>query len=69
MPRKQQVDELRALSVDELYRALREARTDRFQNRFRYATRTLDNPAPLRQGKKRIARILTLIGEKEREQA
>jgi ribosomal protein L29 len=37
-----------------------------FQNRVRYATRHLDNPEPLRKGKKKIARILTYITQRER---
>jgi ribosomal protein L29 len=36
-----------------------------FQNRVRYATRNLDHPEPLRKGRKRIARILTYIRQRE----
>jgi ribosomal protein L29 len=53
-------------SLAELYQDLKEARQELFQNRFRYATRNLDNPEPLRKGKKKIARILTYITQKER---
>jgi ribosomal protein L29 len=52
-------------SVAELYQDLKEARQELFQNRVRYATRALDNPEPLRKGKKKIARILTYITQKE----
>jgi ribosomal protein L29 len=53
-------------NLAELYQDLKEARQELFQNRFRYATRNLDNPEPLRKGKKKIARILTYITQKER---
>jgi len=55
------------MSVVELQRALQETRTELFQNRVRYATRVLDNPEPLRKGKKRIARILTYLRQQELE--
>jgi ribosomal protein L29 len=52
--------------VAELYQDLKETRQELFQNRVRYATRNLDNPEPLRKGKKKISRILTYITQKER---
>jgi ribosomal protein L29 len=48
-----------------LQQELRDARQELFQNRVRYATRALDNPEPLRKGKKKIARILTYIRQRE----
>ena len=51
----------------ELQAALKEAREELFQNRVRYATRNLDNPEPLRKGRKKIARILTYIRQRELE--
>jgi len=65
MPRRQELNELREMNLPRLYEELRLARRELFQNRVRYATRNLDNPQPLRAGKKRIARLLTLIREKE----
>ncbi len=56
---------LSPLSLIELQQQLREARQELFQNRIRYATRVLDNPEPLRKGKKKIARILTYIRQRE----
>jgi len=52
----------------ELQQALRETRQELFQNRVRYATRNLDNPEPLRKGRKKIARIMTYIRQRELEQ-
>ncbi len=58
-------ERLAGLGVVELQRELKEAREELFQNRVRYATRALDNPEPLRKGRKRIARILTYIRQRE----
>ena len=44
---------------------LKKTRTELFQNRVRYATRNLDHPEPLRRGKKKIARLLTLQQERQ----
>ncbi len=60
---------LRDLGVVELQQQLREARQELFQNRVRYATRNLDNPEPIRKGRKKIARILTYIRQREIEEA
>lgn len=56
---------LSALGEVELHQELRQARQELFQNRVRYATRALDNPEPLRKGRKKIARILTYIRQRE----
>jgi large subunit ribosomal protein L29 len=58
-------EHLRSLSIVELQRELKAAREELFQNRVRYATRNLDNPEPIRKGRKRIARILTYIRQRE----
>ena len=65
MSTAQDREELRDLSLVDLQRALLETRQELFQNRVRYATRNLDNPEPLRKGKKKIARILTYIRQRE----
>jgi ribosomal protein L29 len=64
MSRKAERDQLKDLSLVE-QRELREARQELFQNRVRYATRNLDNPEPLRKGRKKIARVLTYIRQRE----
>jgi len=53
------------MGVERLEEELKQARKELFQNRVRYATRNLDHPEPLRRGRKRIARLLTLITEKQ----
>ena len=65
MSLKEERDRLSGLSLVELQRELKETREELFQNRVRYATRNLDNPEPLRKGRKRIARILTFIRQRE----
>ena len=57
--------ELRELSMDELTEALLEAKEERFNLRFQVATNQLDNTARLKTVKKDIARILTVMREKE----
>jgi len=65
MSRTKELADLREMSVERMEEELKQARTELFQNRVRYATRNLDHPEPLRRGKKRIARLLTLIREKQ----
>jgi large subunit ribosomal protein L29 len=65
MRRSQQLQELRERTSEQLEEELREARTRLFQDRVRYATRNLDNPAPIQAGKKRVARVLTVMRERE----
>ena len=59
------IDELRDLTNDELVEALMEAKEERFNLRFQVATNQLDNTARLKTVKKDIARILTVMREKE----
>jgi len=59
------LQELRERNPDQLEEELKETRTRLFQDRIRFATRNLDNPAPLHAGKKRIARILTLMRQRD----
>lgn len=61
--------ELRDLSKDELMEALLEAKEERFNLRFQVATNQLDNTARLKTVKKDIARILTVMGEKDASSA
>ena len=59
------IDELRALSPDELAKQLEEARQELFNLRFRLATRQLVNHRELRRVKKNIARLKTIVRERE----
>jgi len=65
MKSKQELEALRELGVPELQVELKQTRNRLFQDRVRFATRSLDNSNPLRAGRKRVARILTLLREAE----
>jgi ribosomal protein L29 len=69
MKSKQELLELRERGVPELLVELKEARNRLFQDRVRFATRNLDNSNPLRAGRKRVARVLTLLREAELKEA
>ena len=57
--------ELKNLSVEELTKKLEELKKDLFMLRMQHATNQLDNPMQLATVKKDIARIKTIIREKE----
>ena len=58
------VDELRNKSVEELNEELVAAKKELFNLRFQNATNQLDNTSRIREVRKNIARIQTLIAEK-----
>ncbi len=57
--------ELKNLSAEELGKKLDELKKDLFMLRMQHATNQLDNPMRLNAVKKDIARIKTIIREKE----
>ena len=57
--------EFRALSTEELKQRLEDSHQELFNLRFRLATKQLVNHRELRRVKKNIARLKTLITEKE----
>jgi large subunit ribosomal protein L29 len=61
------IDDLRELSTEELVDELMEAKEERFNLRFQVATNQLDNTARLKTVKKDIARILTVMRERDVE--
>ncbi len=63
-PNKQTLD-LRELEDDELMTRLREAKEELFNLRFQVATGQLDNNARLRTVRRDIARIYTVMRERE----
>ena len=58
-------DEIRELSVDELRTRLDELTKERFNLRFRSATESIDNPMRFRTLRRDIARLKTILREKE----
>ncbi|BBD07125.1 50S ribosomal protein L29 [Desulfovibrio ferrophilus] len=59
------VKELKELSVAELNAKLGEFRQELFNLRFQHATAQLENTQRLPEVKKTIARIITIVREKE----
>ena len=59
------VSEIRALSSTELVKQLEEAHQELFNLRFRLTTRQLVNHRELPRVKRKIARLKTIIREKE----
>ncbi|MDP8232586.1 MAG: 50S ribosomal protein L29 [Candidatus Zophobacter franzmannii] len=57
--------ELRELTVEELTHKMEDNRIELFNLRFQVARNLLDNPLRIRQAKKDIARILTILTEKK----
>ena len=57
--------EIRELTVDELNTKLKELKEELFNLRFRHAIGQLDNPASLNVCKKDIAKVKTILREKE----
>ena len=57
--------EIRNLYTDELNKKLEELKKDLFMLRMQHATNQLDNPMRLNAVKKDIARIKTIIREKQ----
>ncbi|MEA3506715.1 MAG: 50S ribosomal protein L29 [Elusimicrobiota bacterium] len=59
--------ELRKEIAQELESKLKDLRNQFLELRFQHATGTLKNPLQLRQMKRDIARVMTVIHEKENE--
>ncbi len=59
------VSEMRELSQEELQKELNELKSELFKLRFQLVTNQLENPMKLREVKKSIARIKTVIRERE----
>ena len=57
--------ELHELTVDELNVKLKELKEELFNLRFRHAVNQLDNPASISACKKDIARVMTILRQRE----
>lgn len=58
-------DDLRAMSDDELAKQVEEAYRELFNLRFRLATKQLGNHREVRNVKRKIARLKTIMRERE----
>ena len=65
MMKAKEIKELRELTVEKLQEKLQELKKDLFMLRMQHATNQLDNPMQIAAVKKDIARIKTIIREKE----
>ncbi len=61
------ISEIKYLSVSELNAKLKELNSELFNLRFSHATRSLANPMAIHNVKKDIARVKTVLREKELE--
>jgi len=59
------VEEIRALGTEALAKQLEEAHQELFNLRFRLATKQLVNHREVRSAKRKIARLETIIRERE----
>ena len=58
-------DEIRAMSSEELVRKLDDLKEELFNLRFQMATAQLDNPMRIREVRRDIARVKTILRERE----
>ena len=65
MMKAKEIKEIRGLTVEKLEAKLQELKKDLFMLRMQHATNQLDNPLRIAAVKKDIARIKTIIREKE----
>ena len=61
--------ELREKTVDELRDTAHDLRKELFNLRFQGATGEIQNPKRMTHVKREIARVLTIVGEKTRQEA
>lgn len=64
MKNKDFTKELRAMSADQLNAKLKELKEELFTLRFQHAINQLDNPQKMVEVKKNIARVMTILSEK-----
>ena len=65
MMKAKEIKDLRGLTAEKLEEKLQELKKDLFMLRMQHATNQLDNPLQIATVKKDIARIKTIIREKE----
>ena len=65
MMKAKEMKEIRGLTVEKLEEKLQELKKDLFMLRMQHATNQLENPLQINAVKKDIARIKTIIREKE----
>ena len=61
------VAEVRELDVEELQQRVAQTRRELFNLRFQHATGQLENTGQIKEVRKNIARLLTVLNQKQRE--
>ena len=56
---------IREMTADEIRDRITEVREELFNLRFRNAMKQLDNPLKIREGRREMARLITVLREKE----
>ena len=64
MNTKKYTNELREMNVEQLNAKLKELKDELFTLRFQHAINQLDNPQKIVEVKKNIARVMTVLSEK-----
>ena len=59
-------DAMRDMTADEIRARVGELREEIFNLRFRNSMKQLDNPLKIREGRRELARLMTVLNEKER---
>ena len=57
---------MKEMTLDEITQRVSELREELFNLRFRNSMRQLDNPLKIRESRREMARLLTVMREKER---
>lgn len=65
MVKQMKANELRNKSVEELNKSVSDMKTELFNLRFQLATGELDNPMRIKKVRKDIARVKTVLRERE----
>jgi large subunit ribosomal protein L29 len=59
------MEEIRGMPVDDLKKSVQDAREDMFKKRFAAATESVDHTKLLRESRKEVARMNTVLRERE----
>jgi large subunit ribosomal protein L29 len=60
---------MREMTVDEIRERITELRAEMFNLRFRNSMKQLDNPLKIREGRRELARLVTVLNEKQKPKA
>ena len=63
MKTKKMMEDLRAMSAEELNAKLKDLKEELFTLRFQHAINQLDNPQKIVEVKRNIARVMTILSE------